>query len=124
MALGRGLRETFDWPLFVCVMAISILGVINLYSATSANRQYADLYIQQIYWLTLGAGVGTLVAHGARKLLAHPAAAVRALREAAQRFAAQARGRHPALRPRRARACRLARLSLSLSPPLPLASPA
>ena len=62
MALGRGLRETFDWPLFVCVTSIAILGVINLYSATSTNRQYSDLYIQQIYWLTLGAGVGTLVA--------------------------------------------------------------
>ncbi len=62
MALGRSLKEQFDWPLFVCVTAISVLGVINLYSATSANAQYNDLYIQQIYWLTLGAGVGSLVA--------------------------------------------------------------
>ena len=62
MAIGRGIREQFDWPLFVCVAAIATLGVINLYSATSADVQYADLYIQQIYWLTLGAGVATLVA--------------------------------------------------------------
>lgn len=62
MALGRRLRDQFDWPLFMAVAAIAVIGVINLYSATSAaGPRYADSYIQQIYWLTLGAGVGVLV---------------------------------------------------------------
>ncbi|MGD8863034.1 MAG: rod shape-determining protein RodA [Myxococcales bacterium] len=63
MALTRGLRDQFDWPLFVIVAAIALLGVVNLYSATSAMPSYLrDVYIQQIYWLTLGAGVAVLVA--------------------------------------------------------------
>ena len=36
MALRRGLRDNFDWPLFVTVAAIAVVGVVNLYSATSA----------------------------------------------------------------------------------------
>jgi len=62
MALVRTLRDQFDWALFVAVAAVSVLGVINLYSATSASPAHPDLYIQQIYWLTLGAGVATLIA--------------------------------------------------------------
>lgn len=62
MALVRTMRDQFDWALFVAVVAVSTLGVINLYSATSASPARADLYIQQIYWLTLGAGVATLIA--------------------------------------------------------------
>ncbi len=51
----------FDWPLFLAVAAIVVLGVLNLYSATSASGgSRSDIYIQQIYWLTLGAGLGTL----------------------------------------------------------------
>lgn len=63
MALVRTLRDQFDWPLFVSAVAIATLGVINLYSATSPSSvsQYADLYLQQIYWLTLGAGVAVVI---------------------------------------------------------------
>jgi rod shape determining protein RodA len=61
MALVRGFRDAFDWPLFVTVCAIAVIGVINLYSATSAAGARAELYIQQIYWLTLGAGVAVLI---------------------------------------------------------------
>lgn len=62
MALGRRFRDQFDWPIFITVAAIAVLGVINLYSATSvAGPRYEDSYIQQIYWLTLGAGVAVLV---------------------------------------------------------------
>ncbi|MEZ4299783.1 MAG: rod shape-determining protein RodA [Polyangiaceae bacterium] len=53
------IRDLFDWPLFICIVLISVLGVINLYSATSVytgNR--AELYISQIYWLFLGGIVG------------------------------------------------------------------
>lgn len=63
MMLNRGVRDSFDWPLFVMVAALALLGVVNLYSATSAMPdQMRDIYIQQIYWLTLGAGVAVLVA--------------------------------------------------------------
>ena len=63
MALVRGFRDQFDWPLFVTVCAIAVLGVVNLYSATSpAGPSMRDIYITQIYWLTLGAGVAVLVA--------------------------------------------------------------
>jgi rod shape determining protein RodA len=60
--IGKGLRDHFDWPLFVTVAAIAVIGVTNLYSATSAVREsLSELYIQQIYWLTLGAGVAVLI---------------------------------------------------------------
>jgi rod shape determining protein RodA len=63
VTLSRGIRDGFDWPLFVMVATIALLGVVNLYSATSAMPiQLRDIYIQQIYWLTLGAGVAVLVA--------------------------------------------------------------
>ncbi len=58
----RGVRERFDWPLFVTVCAIALMGVVNLYSATSATPALTSLYIQQIYWLSLGAAVAVLVA--------------------------------------------------------------
>ena len=59
----RGLRDQFDWPLFVSAAAIAVIGVVNLYSATSATASaLSEIYVQQIYWLTLGAGVAVLVA--------------------------------------------------------------
>ncbi len=58
----RALQDQFDWPLFVTVAAIAVTGIVNLYSATSAARGLADIYITQIYWLTLGAGVAVLIA--------------------------------------------------------------
>ncbi len=62
MPLGRTFREQFDWPLFVAVAALAVLGVVNLYSASSvAGPGYAESYIQQIYWLTLGSGVAVLM---------------------------------------------------------------
>lgn len=52
----------FDWPLFLAISTIAVLGVINLYSATSVSSgAIADLYLQQIYWVTLGAGLAALV---------------------------------------------------------------
>jgi rod shape determining protein RodA len=60
--IGKGFRENFDWPLFVAVSAIAVIGVTNLYSATSAARvELTELYIQQIYWLTFGAGIAVLI---------------------------------------------------------------
>ncbi len=58
MAIRGGLREQFDWARFVTVAVIALAGVTNLYSATSAAVDgLADIYMQQIYWLALGAGV-------------------------------------------------------------------
>lgn len=63
MALVRGFRDQFDWALFVTVCAIAVMGVVNLYSATSAaGSGLQEIYITQIYWLTLGAGVAVLTA--------------------------------------------------------------
>lgn len=63
MRVSRGIGDQFDWLLFVTVAAIAVLGVVNLYSATSATGPaLSDVYITQIYWLTLGSGVAVLVA--------------------------------------------------------------
>ncbi len=63
MALRRGFQDNFDWPLFVTTAAIAVVGVVNLYSATSAaGVSLRDVYLQQIYWLTLGAGAAVLIA--------------------------------------------------------------
>ncbi len=56
MALGRTLRDEFDWPLFIAVSTIALFGVLNLYSATDGGRT-SEAYIQQLYWLVLGFGV-------------------------------------------------------------------
>ena len=34
-ARSARVREQFDWPLFLAVVCIAIIGVVNLYSATS-----------------------------------------------------------------------------------------
>jgi rod shape determining protein RodA len=56
-------RDAIDWPLLVGVMLIALVGVVNLYSATSvAKGGLADLYVTQIYWLVAGSIAGTVVA--------------------------------------------------------------
>ena len=60
-------RDYFDWPLFICVALIAVLGVVNLYSATSVylgtNRAaLAEIYINQVYWLVIGGVAGAIVA--------------------------------------------------------------
>ncbi len=60
--LGR-VRDHFDWTLFITVAMLAVIGVINLYSATSvAKGTHSDDYIQQIYWLVGGGILATLVA--------------------------------------------------------------
>jgi rod shape determining protein RodA len=61
-SLGR-IRDHFDWTLFISVAVLSVIGVINLYSATSVARgSHSEDYIQQIYWLVGGGILATLVA--------------------------------------------------------------
>lgn len=71
MSLARAgvrAREHFDWPLFLAVVCIAIIGVVNLYSATSPyiddprRSGLADMYVQQVYWLVVGGLLGTLAA--------------------------------------------------------------
>lgn len=64
-ALGRMARTRVhvDWALLVGVLLIALVGVINLYSATSvAKAGRADLYVTQIYWLVAGGIAATLAA--------------------------------------------------------------
>ncbi|AKT39730.1 rod shape-determining protein RodA [Chondromyces crocatus] len=52
-------RDHFDWPLFIGTVLIGVLGVINLYSATSVySGARAELYISQVYWLFVGGIIG------------------------------------------------------------------
>ncbi|HSQ66466.1 MAG TPA: rod shape-determining protein RodA [Polyangiaceae bacterium] len=56
-------REQFDWALFLVAAALAVVGVINLYSATSVVRAaLSDLYVLQVYWLVVGGILGALVA--------------------------------------------------------------
>jgi rod shape determining protein RodA len=59
---GR-LREHFDWTLFITVAALAVIGVINLYSATSVLKGgHSEDYIQQIYWLVSGGILAAAIA--------------------------------------------------------------
>ena len=56
-------RDSFDWVLFLTASTVAVLGVINLYSATSvAKAALSDIYIQQVYWLVLGGILAAAVA--------------------------------------------------------------
>jgi rod shape determining protein RodA len=56
-------RDNFDWPLFLTASALAVIGVVNLYSATSVARaSLSEIYIQQVYWLVLGGILGAVVA--------------------------------------------------------------
>lgn len=60
--LGR-VREHFDWSLFIGVAALAVIGIVNLYSATSVVRgSHAEDHVQQIYWLVVGGILATVVA--------------------------------------------------------------
>lgn len=56
-------RDHFDWPLFISAALIAVLGVTNLYSATSVYQgARSELYISQVYWLVVGGILGGIVA--------------------------------------------------------------
>jgi len=63
---GRA-RDHLDWPLFIVVAVIAVLGVVNLYSATSVyfgttRGGLSEIYINQVYWLAIGGVAGFVVA--------------------------------------------------------------
>lgn len=57
-----------DMPLLIVVVAIASIGVVNLYSATSAyvgasqRSGLADVYVTQIYWIVVGFLLAMLLA--------------------------------------------------------------
>jgi rod shape determining protein RodA len=56
-------RDHFDWTLFLLAAALGVIGVVNLYSATSVARaSLSDVYVQQVYWLVAGGILATVVA--------------------------------------------------------------
>ncbi|MGZ5971465.1 MAG: rod shape-determining protein RodA, partial [Polyangiales bacterium] len=66
-ATGRGsisarARDNIDWPLLVAVMLIALVGVVNLYSATSVSKKaLTELYMTQVYYL-VGGGIAASLA--------------------------------------------------------------
>ncbi len=55
-------RDHFDWPLFISATLIAVLGVVNLYSATSVySGARAELYVSQIQWLAIGGVLGGIL---------------------------------------------------------------
>jgi len=66
-SLSGQARDHIDWPLFIVTALIGVLGVVNLYSATSvyfgtARAGLSDIYINQVYWLAIGGVAGAVVA--------------------------------------------------------------
>jgi rod shape determining protein RodA len=56
-------RDHFDWALFLVAATLGVIGVVNLYSATSVARaSLSDVYVQQVYWLVAGGILATIVA--------------------------------------------------------------
>jgi rod shape determining protein RodA len=61
-SLGR-VRDHFDWSLFLAGAMLAVVGVVNLYSATSVvHGLYGDAYVQQVYWLVVGGIIATVIA--------------------------------------------------------------
>jgi rod shape determining protein RodA len=61
-AFGR-VRDHFDWALFLAAAILAVIGVVNLYSATSVARApFNEAYIQQVYWLFGGGILAAVVA--------------------------------------------------------------
>src|SRR5262252_1025838 len=56
----RKLRAQFDWPLFLSVASIIVIGLVNLYSATRVAPK--GLFVQQLWWYGLGALLFTAAA--------------------------------------------------------------
>jgi rod shape determining protein RodA len=62
VGVSSRIRDQFDWPLFISAVLVAVLGVINLYSATSVySGARAELYISQIQWLVVGGILAGLV---------------------------------------------------------------
>ncbi|MCS6900817.1 MAG: rod shape-determining protein RodA [Myxococcales bacterium] len=57
-----GFGERIDWALFIAVALLAVIGVVNLYSATSVyTLSRADMYVSQVYFLAAGTALAILV---------------------------------------------------------------
>jgi rod shape determining protein RodA len=62
MMFDRRLFENFDWIFLALVLALSGLGIMNLYSASHGHTTAATpVYIKQTYWLILGLATMTVL---------------------------------------------------------------
>lgn len=60
--IDRRYITNFDWPLLGIVLLLSILGVLNLYSAGySAADSTSTVYLRQLYWLGLSGVIMVIV---------------------------------------------------------------
>lgn len=53
--------KRYDLSFFISILAIFIIGVLNLYSATHANEAEHYLYKAQLVWFLIAAGCGFLI---------------------------------------------------------------
>ena len=61
--LSFRVRERMDWVLFVTASLVAVVGLVNLYSATSVySGPRAEYYVNQLYWLVAGGIVAVGVA--------------------------------------------------------------
>src|SRR4051812_4023838 len=45
--------KDFDWFIFLLAIAIALVGVVEIYSATQYNKS-ESFYVKQIYWIVIG----------------------------------------------------------------------
>ncbi len=61
--LSTQAMDHFDWALFLAACSLGVIGVVNLYSATSVARAgLTEMHLQQIYWFVTGGLLATVVA--------------------------------------------------------------
>ncbi|MBK7537034.1 MAG: rod shape-determining protein RodA [Myxococcales bacterium] len=49
----RRFRAAIDWPLILCVLALALIGLLNLYSATHGTRHHRK-FDTQVQWMLVG----------------------------------------------------------------------
>ncbi|MDA8415349.1 MAG: rod shape-determining protein RodA [Desulfobacteraceae bacterium] len=60
--IDRRLLTNIDWILAGLVVAVCLLGIVNIYSATSSYKIVATpYYIKQIYWFLVGMSIALMV---------------------------------------------------------------
>jgi rod shape determining protein RodA len=58
--IDRRLLTHFDWTLLTLVLIISLIGVVNLYSATFGGAD-SSLHVKQILWIGIGLGLAFFI---------------------------------------------------------------
>jgi len=63
MQIDRRLFMHFDWTLLGIVLAIALIGILNLYSATAKMEMSGTpLYLKQMFWLLIGLAMMVTIA--------------------------------------------------------------